>query len=260
MKINVQKHNSSAWDKQVESKNEWTVPVSHEETEAAKRGEAKIMLTPVKQVPAEWYGDVKGKNLLCLASGGGQQGPLFSAMGADVTVFDNSEKQLEQDRYVARRDNLKIKTAQGDMRDLSAFKDGSFDMIFHPVSNTFVPDILPVWRECARVLKKGGVLMSGFVNPLIYMFDAEEYGRTKKLTVKYKIPYSDTEQLNEKQLEERIKNNLALEYSHTLEEQINGQLESGFVLTAMYEDGYKEEMLDSYINTYMATRAVKTGL
>ena len=92
---------------------------------------------------------------MCLASGGGQQGPILAAAGADVTVFDNSPRQLEQDRYVADRDGLHLQTVEGDMRDLSCFPDESFDLIVHPVSNVFVPDVKPVWREAYRVLKPG---------------------------------------------------------------------------------------------------------
>ncbi|MCR2721536.1 class I SAM-dependent methyltransferase, partial [Salmonella enterica] len=79
---------------------------------------------------------------------------------ADVTVFDLSARQLEQDRAVARRDGLALTAVQGDMRDLSVFADQSFDVVFHPISNLYVPDVRPVWRECFRVLRPGGSLLS----------------------------------------------------------------------------------------------------
>ena len=108
--------------------------------------------------------------MLCLASGGGQQGPILSAAGADVTVFDNSPQQLAQDQMVANRDELNLQTIQGDMADLSAMESDRFDLVFHPCSNTFVPDVNPVWRECYRVLKKGGTMISGFCNPVLFLF------------------------------------------------------------------------------------------
>lgn len=95
--------------------------------------------------------------MLCLASGGGQQGPILAATGARVTVFDSSPKELEQDRLVAVRDNLEIRTVEGNM--------------FHPVSNVFVPNIVPVWQESFRVLRKGGVLLAGFNNPVVHLID-----------------------------------------------------------------------------------------
>src|SRR5580658_7124734 len=98
--------------------------------------------------------------MLCLASGGGQQGPILAAAGANVTVFDNSPAQLAQDRLVAEREGLVIETVQGDMANLCVFKDARFDLIIHPVSNVFVPDVKPVWREAYRILKPGGALLS----------------------------------------------------------------------------------------------------
>ena len=95
--------------------------------------------------------------MLCLASGGGQQGPILAAAGTRVTVFDNSKKQLEQDRYVADRDQLDIQTVRGKMTNLAVFSDSSFDFIVHPVSNTFVANILPVWKEAYRVLSPKGI-------------------------------------------------------------------------------------------------------
>ena len=108
------------------------IPVSSEEVAEARKGNWKIILTPTKPIPQSWYPEIKGCDVLCLASGGGQQGPIFAAAGANVTVFDNSPKQLERDRVVAERDNLQIKTVQGDMADLSVFADESFDLIIHP--------------------------------------------------------------------------------------------------------------------------------
>src|SRR5690606_18814003 len=136
---------------------------------AARKGEWSIVLTPTVPVPHAWFPPLAGAAVLCLASGGGQQGPILAAAGARVTVFDNSPQQLAQDRYVARRDNLDLTTVEGDMRDLSAFASDTFDLIVHPVSNVFVPDVRPVWREAFRVLRPGGAMLAGFCNPVLYI-------------------------------------------------------------------------------------------
>ena len=188
--MDIREYNSAAWDKEVERGNEWTRAVGPEVISEAREGRWEVLLTETKPVPREWFPELQGRDVLCLASGGGQQAPVLAAAGARVTVFDNSRKQLEQDQLVAAREGLALVTAEGDMADLSRFEDESFDLIFHPCSNLFVPDVRPVWREAFRVLRSGGVLLAGFVNPVIYLFDhrLEERG---VLQVRHRLPYSD---------------------------------------------------------------------
>ncbi|QRZ93120.1 class I SAM-dependent methyltransferase [Bacillus subtilis] len=248
-------HNSKAWDKKVETGNEWTVAVDQQVIEQAKKGNWDIRVTPMKDVPKDWFPPVKGLKILCLASGGGQQGPILAAAGADVTVLDNSEKQLNQDRMVAERDGLTIHTVKGSMDDLSVFNNESFDIIVHPVANVFVENVLPVWMEAHRVLKRNGVLISGFVNPVVFLFDVE-LEQQGILKVKHSIPYADPEDLPKHKVKKLIDNNEALEFGHSLEDQIKGQIDAGFIVAGFYEDkgGF---VLDQYIHTYSATRSVK---
>ena len=96
--VDIRAHNRAAWDRQVEGGNEWTVPVAAEVIAAAQRGEWQVVLTPTRPVPREWFGDLTSRDVLCLASGGGQQAPILAAAGARVTSFDNSPRQLAQDR------------------------------------------------------------------------------------------------------------------------------------------------------------------
>ncbi|MGC9367776.1 MAG: class I SAM-dependent methyltransferase [bacterium] len=257
--MDIKAYNRKAWDSEVIRKNIWTVPVSSRQIERARKGKWEIFLTPRKPVPPMWIGEVRDKKVLCLASGGGQQGPILAAAGAVVTVFDNSTKQLEQDQFVAKRDGLDIDTVQGDMRDLSRFENRSFDLIIHPVSNTFVPDILPVWKEAYRVLKEGGSLLSGFDNPVNHLFDWDEVEKTKQLKVKFKIPYSDEKHLDKHLLKAMIKNKQPLEFGHSLQNQLGGQIQAGFILIGYYDDSdpVDENPLAKYIANYGATNALK---
>ena len=166
----VAKYNRAAWDRQVKQGCRWSLPVSPEVIEEARGGKVEIVLTPQRPVPSEWLGELQGRRVLCLASAGGQQGPVLAAAGAKVTVFDNSPAQLDQDRQVAEREGLQLEVIQGDMRDLSCFADDSFDLVFHPVSNCFIPNLQPLWQEVARVLAPEGELLAGFTNPLLYLF------------------------------------------------------------------------------------------
>jgi ubiquinone/menaquinone biosynthesis C-methylase UbiE len=253
--MDVRAYNRNRWDLQVENGNPWTIPVSPEVIAAARKGEWSILLTEQKAVPRAWFPkDLHGVDILCLASGGGQQGPVLAAAGANITVFDNSPKQLEQDRMVARREGLVLVTIEGDMRDLSVFSDSSFDLIFHPVSNVFSPEVVPVWREAFRVLRSGGSLLAGFDNPCMFIFDfpLSEQG---VFEVKYKLPF-DATLLSEEERQHEFGNDSPLEFSHSLEEQIGGQLDAGFVLTGLYED-QENSPLGKYMPGYIATKAVK---
>jgi len=258
--MNILEHNRRAWDREVERGNPWTVPVGPEAIQAARRGEWVIVLTPTKPVPHEWLPDLPGKRLLCLASGGGQQGPVLAAAGAQVTVLDNSPKQLESDRMVAEREGLEITTVQGDMADLCMFSDESFDYIVHPVSNTFTPDVRPVWREAFRVLRQGGVMVAGFTNPVLYLFDLPLMERTGEVKVKYTLPYSDVEQFSEEEMRRYVEEGEPFEFSHTLETQIGGQIAAGFAITGFFEDidpDLDGNPLSKYMSLFIATRAVK---
>jgi SAM-dependent methyltransferase len=228
----IRDYNRDAWDREVTKGNRWTVPVSPEDIARARRGDWDIVLTPTIPVPKDWFAPLAGADVLCLASGGGQQGPILAAAGARVTVLDNSPAQLARDTEVAAREGLDVTTVEGDMLDLGRFPDANFDLIFHPVSNVFVPDVLPLWRECFRVLRPGGVLLA----------------------------YSDLTHLDAAVLRKRYDDLEPLEFSHTLEEQIGGQLAAGFVITGYFEDRYStspEDPVPGYMTTCIATRAVK---
>ena len=258
--MDIRKHNRIAWDQEVESKNKWTVPVTEEVIASAKQGHWEILLTPTKPIPRAWFPDLEGLDVLCLASGGGQQGPILAAAGAKVTVLDNSPKQLEQDRLVADRHMLPVTTIEGDMADLSMFSDQSFNLIVHPVSNIFVAEIRPVWREAFRVLSRRGVLLAGITNPVRYLFDDDLADSTGILQVKYALPYSDLTSVTTAERQQQIEEGTPLEFSHTLEDQIGGQIEAGFLLTGFYEDAFGEEENDpltNYIPSFIATRSVK---
>jgi SAM-dependent methyltransferase len=257
--MDIRAHNRQAWDKLVESGDRWTVPVTTAEIQRARKGEWQIVLTPTKPVPKSWFPDLDGASTLCLASGGGQQGPILAAAGATVTVLDASPRQLEQDRTVAAREGLSLQTVEGDMADLSMFVEATFDLIVHPCSNCFVPDVRPVWRECFRVLRPGGILLAGFTNPVRYIFDDERM-ENGSLEVRHSIPYSDLADLDGTRQRMILDKGQPLEFGHSLEDQIGGQLDAGFVITGFYEDRYdgsEADPLSEYLPTFLTTRAVK---
>ena len=255
--IDLRNYNREAWNRQVATGNRWTVPVGPEVIAAARRGEWSVVLTPSKPVPRAWFGPLAGKDVLGLASAGGQQGPVLAAAGARMTMFDNSPAQLAQDRLVAEREGLSIRLVEGDMRDLSVFADGSFDLIFHPCSNGFVSEVRSVWREAFRVLRPGGVLLAGFSQPVRYLFDPD-LEKKGELRLKYRMPYSDLTSLSEEERRRYTDADEPLCVAHSLEDQIGGQLDAGFLLAGFFDDKYTEgDVQSEYLSTFCATRAVK---
>ncbi len=242
--------NAETIDRWVEKGWEWGKPISHERYVKAAQGDWDVLLTPTKPVPHEWLGELRGKKLLGLACGGGQQMPIFAALGADCTVLDYSRKQLESEMAVAEREDYAIRIVRADMTKPLPFEDGAFDVIFHPVSNCYVKDVKSIWRECARVLKPGGSLLSGVDHYVNYIVDAEEREIVNRL------PFDPTK--NEEQRKHLERDDAGMQFSHSLEEQINGQLEAGFTLLELYEDTNGEGRLHELnIPTFLAMRSVK---
>jgi len=197
---------------------------------------------------------------LCLASAGGQQGPILAALGGEVTVYDLSEEQLQKDQMVADRDQLKMVIKQGDMRNLKDFDVDSFDLIIHPISNLYVDDVHPVWRECFRVLKPGGKLISSFYNPVIFVEDRQKSEKeTGMIQAKYTIPYADNLHLSKEELEQKIAKGEALVFGHSLSDLLGGQTKAGFAIIA-YEEAWQPNprfIMDNYLPTFIATCSVK---
>lgn len=242
--------NAATIDRWIEEGWEWGTPISHETYVKATEGKWDVVLTPTRPVPHEWFGSLAGKKVLGLASGGGQQIPVFAALGAECTVLDYSEKQLESERMVAEREGYPVNLVRADMTKPLPFADESFDLIFHPVSNCYVEEVRPIFRECFRVLKPGGILLGGFDNGINYILDEkEEY-------LQNCLPFNPLK--NPEQMRQLEAAGDGVQFSHTLEEQIGGQLEAGFLLTDVYEDTNGAGRLHEHgIPTFWATRAVK---
>ncbi|MEV0843116.1 class I SAM-dependent methyltransferase [Actinocatenispora sera] len=236
--------------------NEWTRPAGPEVIDRARAGDWSVVLIGYRSVPRGWFpAELSGVEVLCLASGGGQQGPVLAAAGAAVTVLDNSPRQLDRDREVATRDGLAVRTVLGDMRDLSAFPDASFDVVFNPVSTVFCPELAPVWRESFRVLRPGGILMTGFLNPDVFILDVEALDERGELVVRHPLPFSSLDLPDDER--ERSYGTGPIEYSHSLAEQIGGQLAAGFTLTHFDEAPHHVDATARYLPGYFATRAVR---
>lgn len=258
--MDIYEFNRNAWNLQSMEGCRWSTPFPDETVERARAGEWSVCLTPNRPVPRIWfpsYPRLDGLRILALASGGGQQVPLFAAAGAEVTSFDASDVQLEKDGEACARHGLEVDLRQGDMAELGGIGDAAFDLVFNPVSNVFAADLEPVWRECARVLRPGGRLLCGFMNPAFFLFDHELAEETGKLVVKHRLPFSDLDGLGEEELSRHLEAQVSLEFSHSWESQIGGQCRAGFAIRDCYEDNWDAEStaLDPWMPTSAATWA-----
>lgn len=228
----------------------WGRPIDHETFVKAKKGDWDVVLTPTKPVPHEWFGDLKGKKVLGLASGGGQQMPILTAAGAKCVVLDYSKKQLDSETMVAAREGYSIETIRADMTKPLPFDDGTFDLIFHPVSNVYAEKVEPIWKECFRVLKSGGILLAGVDTGINFVFDEEEEH------LLFKLPFNPLQ--NPEQMEWSKKTDSGVEFSHTIEEQVGGQLKAGFILTHIFGDTNGIGNLHEHgVESFYATRSIK---
>ncbi len=137
--------------------------------------------------PTGVLGDLTGQRILCLAASAGQQSAAFALLGAQVTVFDLSDVQLSRDRTTAEHYGLAVETVQGDMRDLSAFADDAFDLVYQAYSINFVPSVAPVFAEVRRVLRTHGVYRLQWSNPFTQLADEHWTGNGYPL----RHPYED---------------------------------------------------------------------
>jgi SAM-dependent methyltransferase len=250
MKEKYTEVNSKTIDRWVEEGWVWGKPISIDTFHKAQKGIWDVLLTPTKPMPHEWFpSSLEGLKVLGLASGGAQQMPIFAALKAECSVLDFSKKQLESEIVFAKEAGYEIQTLHFDMTNKLPFEDETFDIIFHPVANCYVEEVEGIFKECYRILKRGGIFVGGFDNGFNYVTNDE-------ITISNKLPYNPLK--NEEQMQQALASDDGIQFSHTLEEQLGGQLKAGFILTDIYEDTNGEGRLeDLRIPTFFATRSIK---
>jgi len=228
-------------DRLVENDVNWSACATPEQLQQAREGNLTLTFGVDGVIPSPWFGDLKGKKVLCLAGAGGLQAPLLACAGADATVIDLSERMLDKDHEIAARENLPIRIEHGNMCDLSRFADASFDLVLNPPSLCYVPDVNPVFREVYRVLKPGGTFIMISMNPIAYVCDWDENARCYKAV--NRMPYNSAEHDGQGDW---------VEYGHTMESYLGGQIAAGFVIT-----GYLENQTEDITELYFATKGEK---
>ena len=258
--MNIERVNRQAWNKLTAERCLWVRPVSKETIDRARSGDWAVTLAGPRTVPDHWFGEIENCVVLCLGSGGGQQAVVLAAAGAEVTSLDISDEQVRRDQEMSNEHALGIRCVQGTMTDLSRFVENSFDVVFNPVSITYIDDVQGLWRECQRVLKPNGRLMVGTINPYNFLFEENEGVGTKGLTAKYSLPFIEEEVLSADEVRQAIAGNMTFCRSHTLEVIIGGQTRAGFAITEFFESrrtDARAPSINKLCPTYFATLAVK---
>jgi ubiquinone/menaquinone biosynthesis C-methylase UbiE len=249
----AQQQNRRAWDALVRKQDRFTRPAQDEQ-----------FRDPLRTVdPIRWLGgDIRGKRLLALAAGGGRQGPLYAAAGAQVTVVDISAEMLRLDREVAQQRGLTLRTVQTSMDAMPMLATGEFDMVIHPVSTCYVPDVRPVFAEVARVTAPGGIYISQHKTPVSLQAEASPTGRGYHLTVPYygRQPLPGVEG-------SRHRESGTLEYLHRWEELLGGMCRAGFVVEDLFEPLHADADAargtfahrSNFVAPYVRIKARRTG-
>ena len=258
--MNIENVNRQAWNKATAERCPWVRPVSKDTIDRARSGDWAVTLAGPRAVPDHWFGEVGNCLILCLGSGGGQQAVVLAAARAKVTSLDVSDEQVRRDQEMIDEHALRINCVQGTMTDLSRFAENSFDMVFNPVSITYIDDVQSLWRECHRVLKPRGRLMVGTINPYNFQFEDNEGDGDKGLIAKHSLPFVEEEVLSADEVRQATARNMMFCRSHTLEDIISGQARDGFAITDFVESrrtDARAPSINRLCSTYFATLAVK---
>jgi len=223
------KTNKKFWEKMVKEDCGFCKPWLNLDPKVVKKvaeGKLKKIPKPLNDIfPISILKNVKGKNVLCLASGGGQQSAVFSLLGANVTVVDISDGQLAADQKAAKHYGYKVKTIQTDMNNLSKLKANSFDIVYQAPSIGYVENLKKIHSQVSRILKKGGLFRADGHNPLAqFVHESSWDGKGYRISVPYTV-----------RKKRRAKDENVIEFRHYLDETFNALVESGFTITKVQE-------------------------
>lgn len=248
-------HNRAAWDR-----------LAKKQDRLARPARDVDFANPLQSVdgPGWLGGNITGKRVLCLAAGGGRQGPIYAAAGADVTVVDISPAMLELDRAVAAERNIDLKTIESSMDNLSALADESFEIVIHPVSTCYVPDVVPVYREIARVLCGGGIYISQHKQPTSLQSSIQaEQGNFRIIH-----PYYGSDPLPPLAIPNLVREEGTLEYVHRWEQLLGAMCRAGLVIEDLTEPCHAKPDAEAgsfsqrcqFVAPYVRVKARKPGV
>ena len=220
--LSVNDHNRDAWDELARQQIPLARPAG--EKEFAK---PQFIINPFGWVDFE----VRGRRVLCLAAGGGKHSLLFAAAGAETTVVDLSPQMLELDRKLAAERGLKINVVEASMDKLGALSEAHFDLVVQPVSTCYVPELVPVYREVARVTAPGGLYICQHKQP----GNLQASLRISSIGYTLLEPYYRSGPLPPVPAGSALRESGTLEFLHRWDELLGGLCRAGFVIEDTFE-------------------------
>jgi SAM-dependent methyltransferase len=221
-------HNRRAWNERVSNGLAHTEPARDKDFQAGLAALA----------PKGWINaDLDGRRVLCLAAGGGKHSVLFAALGAIVTVVDLSPRMLDLDRKAAAARGLRITTIEASMDNLSMLEGDAFELVLQPVSTCYVPDVVAVYLEIARVIRPGGLYISQHKQPASLQSDSHLTQGGYVLRDEYyrKAPLADIRG------SWQHRESGTMEYLHRVEELLGGMCRAGFVIEDIVEPRHADD-------------------
>ena len=173
-------------------------------------------------------GNLRGKKVIEIGCGGSQCAIAMAKKGANVTGVDQSQEQLKFAKNLAQKNKVKIKFIQGSFQNLRKLKSNNYDIAFSAFAFQYSPELLSLFKQVRRILKKGGIFVFSLDHPFFKIINPK--------TLKAQQSYFKTGRYTEKN-----KGINFVAYHHTISELFNPLVEAGFIVEKIIEPDSREK-------------------
>ncbi len=183
-------------------------------------------------------GEIKGKKIVEIGCGGGQNSIFLAKQGAKCTGVDFSENQIKFASELARDNNVSIEYHLRDITDLSFLPENSFDIVLGSAyALDWVYELGPVFKGARRILRPGGIFIFSKCHPFLNCFDWNSTPDRLQVVVSYfQSKIQEPDEITGQELTYPL---------HTLSSILNILLDAGFLIDRVIEPQVAEEQLDT---------------